>query len=244
MHNDRMLTRAATTLLAPVLASALVLSGCSGDDSPTPAEGDSSSAAAGPTDYLDVPDGVDLTAQGSELTLGDSATVAYEPRQDEVAALELTVSAIEKASFKLFVGWKLDKATLSTTPYFVRVKVANVGDADLGGRRVPLYAVDGANKLIESSTFASTFKPCPSDSFPDKFGQGDTFKTCLVYLAPDRGELTAASFRPTEEFDPIVWTGEIGKVDTGDSKGDKESDGKGDKSLNDDKQSKGGGKAG
>lgn len=230
MHNDRMPTRALTTLIAPVLAALLVLSGCSGDDSDEPSGDQTTSPAAGPVDYLEVPDGVELTAQGSELSLGETATVAYEPRQDQVAAVELTVEAIEKASFKLFVGWKLPDEVLSTTPYFVRVKVTNVGETDLGGRRVQLYAVDGTNKLIESSTFASTFKPCPSEGYPKKFAQGDTFKTCLVYLAPEKGELTAASFRPVEEFNPIIWTGEIGTAgarQSDDGKGGKKNDGKG-----------------
>ena len=31
----------------------------------------------------------------------------------------------------------------------------------------------------------------------------------MVYLAPDKGKLTAVSFRPSQEFDPIIWTGEL-----------------------------------
>ena len=221
MHNDRMSLRAARrggrTLVGLALVSALVLSGCSGGDEEDPQGADtesseSSEGASGATEeepYLPVPDGVELTAQGSGLSLGDKATVAYEPRQDEVAALDVTVTRIEKASFKLFQGWKLSAETKKTTPYFVHVKLKNVGDTDLGGRPVPLYAVDGTNKLIEASTFASTFKPCPSDPLPKKFRNGDKVSDCLVYLAPDRGELTAASFRPTEDFDPITWTGKI-----------------------------------
>lgn len=222
MHNERMLIRAASGLLS----ATLLLTACSGDEGSEKPAGDGSPAAGeSPSNYLDVPEGVDLTAQGSELALGESATVAYTPRQDKVAALDLTVRSIDKASFKLFEGWKLDPATRKTTPYFVKVTVANVGDLDLGGRRVPVYGVDGNNMLIESSTFASTFKPCPSESLPKKFRTGDTFKTCLVYLAPDKGELTAASFRPAEEFDPIVWTGEVGKAGA-QEKGDKDGKGK------------------
>lgn len=216
MHNDRMslpaLVRGGRSIVGLALASALVLTGCSGgDEDPKEADGSASPGSGATTDepYLPVPDGVELTAQGSELSLGDTATVAYEPRQDEVAALDLKVTAIEKASFKLFVGWKLSPETKKTTPYFVRATVKNVGETDLGSRPVPLYAVDGNNKLIEASTFASTFKPCPSEALPKKFANGDSVKTCLVYLAPDKGELTATSFRPTEDFDPIVWTGEI-----------------------------------
>lgn len=215
MHNDRMSLRAlrsgARPLVGLALASVLALSACSGGDEDPKADetSEGTSTAASDEPYLPVPDGVELTDQGSELELGDTATVAYEPRQDEVAALEITVTRIDKASFKLFVGWKLSPETKKTTPYFVHVKVKNVGDTDLGGRPVPVYGVDGTNKLIEASTFASTFKPCPSEPLPKKFRNGDSVKTCLVYLAPDRGELTAASFRPVEEFDPITWTGKI-----------------------------------
>ena len=97
----------------------------------------------------------------------------------------------------------------------------NVGDTNLGGQGVPLYAVDGNNKLIEASTFQSTFKPCSPESFPKPFKQGDKGKFCLVYLAPDKGDLTAVSFRPVEDFDPITWTGKLEKAGGGSKKGGK-----------------------
>ena len=119
-------------------------------------------------------DGVELTAQGSELAVGDSAVVAFEPRQDEVAVLDITVTRLEKTSFEeSFSGWQLDAATRKSNPYFVHATVKNVGGTDLGGRPVPLYIVDGRNTLIEASGFASTFKPCPSKALPKKFENGD-----------------------------------------------------------------------
>ncbi|HEY5907920.1 MAG TPA: hypothetical protein VIZ31_07730 [Vicinamibacteria bacterium] len=156
-----------------------------------------------------MPKGVELTAQGSPLDVGETAVVAYEPRQDKVAALEITVTALKDANFKDFVGWKLTPATRKTNPYFVEATVKNVGDTNLGGEGVPLYIVDGNNKLIEASTFQSTFKPCSPEAFPKSFKKNDKGKFCLVYLAPDKGDLTAVSFRPVEEFDPITWTGKL-----------------------------------
>ena len=32
---------------------------------------------------------------------------------------------------------------------------------------------------------------------------------CLVYLAPNKGDLLAVSFRPVEEFNPITWSGAV-----------------------------------
>ncbi|MFC4783572.1 hypothetical protein ACT8ZV_03810 [Nocardioides sp. MAHUQ-72] len=209
---------ASSALLVSALVAATTLTGCSDDDAPadtasgsTPVSGSASSPT--PTEekpYLPVPDGVELTAQGSELAVGDDAVVAYEPRQGTVGVLDVRVTGLEKTSFaRSFDGWQLDKATRKTNPYFVRATVENVGRTDLGGRAVPLYIVDGRNTLIEASTFASSFKPCPSTPFPKKFGHGDKVKTCLVYLSPRHGDLTAVSFRPTQEFDPITWTGEL-----------------------------------
>jgi hypothetical protein len=227
----RRLPRRSARVLGLAVACALALSGCSDDaagDDPQTAAGSSSASTGGSTSpsasgspsteatpYLPVRDGVELTAQGSELAVGDEAVVAFEPRQDQVGVLDIRVTRLEKTSFpESFSGWQLDPATRRTNPYFVHATVENVGGTDLGGRGVPLYIVDGRNTLIEASDFASTFKPCPSKALPDTFENGDRTKVCLVYLSPRHGELTAVSFRPTEEFDPIIWTGKVHKLDS------------------------------
>ena len=211
MHTRRMTSALlpARGVLALALAGALALSGCSGsDDNPSAGGSPSGSTSSSAKPYLPVPDGVKLTTPGSSLKVGDHGVVAYHVRQGQVGALDIQVTRLEKTSFKKsFAGWKLDKPTLRTNPYFVRAHVENVGTTDLGGRNVPLYIVDGHNTLIEASSFASTFAPCPVGRFPKKFKQGAAADVCLVYLAPHHGKLTAASFRPTQEFAPITWTG-------------------------------------
>lgn len=230
MHNGRMPRRTTRQLLA-VLTAAALLAGCSGNGEPKsgPSTGTSgtttstttSTPTAAQTNYLEVPDGVRLTQPGSELSLGQTATVAYEPRQGTVAALQIKVTRLRQVTFDQFVGWKLDKKVKETTPYFVDAKVTNVGSSDLGGRPVPLYIVDGQNRLIEASIFTAAFHPCAGATLPKKFKKGDSTKACLVYLSPDHGDLTAVSFRPTQEFDPITWTGEVQKPDNGTKKSDK-----------------------
>ena len=205
-------TRLLGTAALAVLLSASLL-GCSGSDGSDGAgEGESASAAASATPYLPVPDGVTLTDQGTHLEVGDPAVVAYEPRQDEVGVLDLNVTKLQQTTVKRSLsGWQLTAAQKKATPYFVRVTVKNVGESDLGGRRVPLYGVNEDDLLLESTPFASSFEACPSTPLPDEFGPGAEADVCLVYLAPDHGTLEAVSFRPDETFDPITWTGEIEK---------------------------------
>ncbi len=238
MHNDQM--RLPARLLALTLAAALLLAGCGDNGEDPDADGTGSPTGTPTTEpYLPVPDGVELTAQGSTLAVGDTATVAYEPRQDFVGALEMKVTSLEEAKFDQFVGWDLTKEIKSTAPYFVRATVTNVGETDLGSGKglqpVPLYAVDGENRLIESSLFRGSFKPCESAFFPKKFKTGDTMKACMVYLAPGKGDLAAVSFRPSQEFNPIIWEGDVVPAEgTGGGKGDKKGDDKksGDKQNN------------
>ncbi|GAA4369754.1 hypothetical protein [Nocardioides caricicola] len=194
------------------VCAVLVLGGCTddgGSDSADPSP--SATVATSATPYLPVPAGVTLTPPGSQLSVGDAAVVAYEPRQEQVGALDITVTKLETTKIEAFSAWQLSDAQKASTPYYVRATIENVGESDLGGRPVPLYVVNEDDVLLEATPFASSFKPCPSTPFPDPFAPGDTAKVCLVYLAPDRGELEAVSFRPEETFNPITWTGEVEK---------------------------------
>ena len=204
-------------LLGAALAGVLVLAGCSsggGDDPETsPSSGGSPTSVSIGPQYLPVPDGVELTEPGSQLAVGDHAVVAYQPRQEQVAALDIVVTKLEKASIKDFSAWQLSDAQQASTPYYVRARIENVGDTDLGGRAVPLYVVNEDNVLLEPTPFASSFQACPSTPFPEKFGPGETARACLVYLAPDHGDLVSVSFRPDETFNPITWSGDVTKYE-------------------------------
>jgi hypothetical protein len=206
-----------------LVASAGLLAGCSDDDkgpdvgeSTSPSASGSGSQSAsesgstGPS--LPVPEGVELSPEGGMLAVGDTATVAYELRQGVVGVLDIKVNRLEKTSFrKSFVGWDLDQGQKNSNPYFVRVTLTNRGETDLGGKKVPLYIVDGTNTLVEATTFASAFPPCEPGTFPKTFKPGRKLKACLVFLSPKKGDLTAVSFRPTQDYDPITWSGELEK---------------------------------
>src|SRR5699024_8778594 len=99
LHNDGVLRRVGAAVTAVVLASG-VLAGCSGDDDsgagPETGPSTSDASTAGETgtattsasaSTLSVPAGVELSPEGSQLAVGETATVAYQPKQDEVGVL-------------------------------------------------------------------------------------------------------------------------------------------------------------
>jgi hypothetical protein len=201
-HNVRVILRARTPLV--LLVAALVLTGCGGT---TP------KVAAKPTELpmgnVKVPAGVTLTPAGTALTFGESAKVAYQPNPQRSSVLQLTVLGATKGSIADFSSYVLDDRTKASTPYYVQVSVANVGNGDVGQTPIPLWAVDTANTLIQPSSFANSFSRCPSLPLPTTFAPSAVLTTCLVYLVPAGGSLTGVSYRPLQAYAPIVWTGAL-----------------------------------
>ncbi len=235
MHNVRV--RLGTrphrpALVVPVALLALSLTACNGGsgepatDEPTSGESAATSTSGdapteSPTADVTVPEGVSVTAQGSGLAFGDSATVVFEPDQKRDTVLQLTVDSARQANLDDFEGFILDSDYKKKANYFyVKVSVENVGEGDVGGAPVPLWGVNADNTLLPAVNFTTKFKPCTSMPLPKKFKPGDTLDTCLVYLSPDAGRLESVSFRPDQAFDPIEWTGDVKppKKDKGDGK--------------------------
>lgn len=226
----RVLRRLTSVTAASVLTLG-ALAGCSdddgakGDDGPSPSE---SSQSAEP--YLPVPAGVELTEPGSDVGVGEPAVIAWQPREKVVGVLDITVSKLEETTFALsFEGWDVKaEEKKDVTPYFVHATVINRGDTNLTGSIVPLYAVDSSDTLVEPTKFTEEFKPCPGGTLPKGYSTGDTAEVCMVYLIGKGLKLAGVTFRPTQDFDAITWSGEITKLrKPEDKKGDNKNDKKG-----------------
>lgn len=207
-HNVRVTRtrRARAALIASVLASALLLSGCGGESKDDPRAEPSTDL---PTGNVEVPDEVTLTEAGSTMELRDTATVAYEPNTQRSSVLEVSVDSVQQGRIADFAAYPLDAGTKSSRPYYVRFRVNNVGTGDLSRTAVPLFAVSDSNALVQPSSFNDTFEKCPSRPLPSGFAAGKSFEGCLAYLIPDGGTLTAMSFRPVQAFEPITWEGTV-----------------------------------
>ena len=217
MHNDRMKS---VSRLAPVaLVAALVLSGCGGGDGGDTA-GDNPSSPGG-TGSSGTTDGGSASSSGGsetadtgpqpgdELGLGETAPLRWDPKENLQGDVDVTVERIDKSTMKDFAAFKLDKALKASTPYYVHVKVKNNAATNLSGVELPIFLDNGSDVLFPSARITSSFKPCPSQPLPKKFSKGKKADLCLVFLAAPKTKLEAVAMRPTEEIEPITWTGKI-----------------------------------
>ncbi len=221
-----MVLRRLSPIAAALLLSLGALTGCGGDGT----NNDSEDGTSGPSpssetseaaeSYLPVPEGVELTEPGSELDLGESGVIAWQPRQDLVGVLDITINRLVRTSFaRSFEGWDVKaEQNKDVTPYFVRATVTNVGDTNLSERLVPLYATDTADTLIEPTKFTEEFKPCPGGTLPRGYLAGESTQVCMVYLIGNGLHLSGVTFRPTEDFEAISWSGEIQPIEPKDDK--------------------------
>lgn len=184
----------------------LALTSCGGDDKQGDAD-DKATSTPSPTPTS--PTGTTLTEPGTELAFGQPATVRWTPTQELEGYLTLTVDNALQGSVADLKGFNLDTDyKKNANYYFVNVTVANAGDTDLSERDVPLNGVNDKDTLLPPVVFNSAFQKCPTAKMPKGFVQGQSFKTCLVFLSPDQGPLTAVAFS-TSPTESITWTGTV-----------------------------------
>lgn len=210
--------RTARSVLPALLSAAILLAGCS--SGPEKKAGPATPSATvtttrTPSSTVGVPRGVSLTAQGSTLSFGDSARVIFESTRKRGTVLRLTVRSVRKGTLKDFDGFILDDRYKQKASYFyATVTVKNVGRGDVGGVAVPLWGVDRSETLLPPVTFTTRFAPCPTRRLPARFGPGAALTTCLVFLSPGKGGLAGVSYRPSQQFDPVTWSGPIRRART------------------------------
>jgi hypothetical protein len=191
---------------------ALGLSACGGSPAEPGASGSASTSPSVSPYATPVPAGVTLTTPGTALKVGQHAVIAWHPKQNEVATLDVRVRRLERTTFdKSFQGWAVGPTQAAMTPYFVRATVKNVSTDDLGGLPVPIYGQDDAARLVASQPFSQrVFEPCNPAVLPKKFAPGATTELCFVFLMAPGHDLASIAFPPQDasgSLAPITWKG-------------------------------------
>jgi hypothetical protein len=152
-----------------------------------------------------------VASPGTKLSVGQTAKVTYNPvaatRGGGSSTLLVTVKSFKKASLSDFNGIQLDASQKASTPYFVKVHVANLGphSIDVDGTAAAIEGVDSTGSGQQSVTFIGTFPPCPDMASTTPLGPGHSYDDCLTFLVP--GGITKVSYNGTTDYidSPVTW---------------------------------------
>jgi hypothetical protein len=203
--------RPALRLAVLLVSAALVLGGCGND---AKEQTKASPSVSLPTTRVTAPAGVTLTKPGTQLGFGATATVGFAPNAERSTALELKVTKVRQGRIRDLAAYELDAKAKTSRPYYVTVRVKNVGTGQIGRSAIPLWGLGADNTLIGASGFTNSFAKCPSGPLPAHFGGGRSASTCLMFLVPPHVALVGVSYRPVMSDAPIVWKGKIVKPHT------------------------------
>jgi hypothetical protein len=194
----------------PALVAALLLlvAGC-GDDSTSAVAGDAASAgSSGPAEGVTTPptDGTDptestdgeTTAPGTELSYGDTATVALDSFGEDAVA-EWTVASVEPGA---------QDSNGVVTQFRINIRLTAVTDLT-SSFLLPSLDFEGLDAKGESTLF-NVEKGCDDDVEMSELTAGKTVDVCVSVAAFEKGDLTGVRYTAGDAYDedkgqPIVW---------------------------------------
>lgn len=151
-----------------------------------------------------------LTAPGTELKVGDTATI---PQGKEGGTVTVTVSKITKGTFSDLAHLKDADEYKDYTPVYVEYTIKGTANSNsleykmLDGFRPVLTDGRRAGSLVIIGS--QKFDKCDPNSFPKGFGEGDTVTDCDIAMLADGQELGGAEFAPYEgdyaDDGKVVW---------------------------------------
>jgi hypothetical protein len=166
-----------------------------------------------------------LTPPGAQLTFGKPAKVGWVPLSTATSGgarkpitLQVSVESIEKGTLADFKNVQLDSQEKQATPYYMKVRVTNLGATPPAGNDpdVTFRAIDDRGQAQPSVTFLGTFSRCNDRQPPKPFNRGASYESCLTYLIPGGGSIVSARWddgpldgKPVSPYfeKPIVWKG-------------------------------------
>jgi hypothetical protein len=155
-----------------------------------------------------------VAAPGTKLAIGKTAIVGYRDPSDfsdkpATQRLQVTVTSIAKGSLADFKGVQLDAAQKASTPFYVKVRITNVGPGNVTAKdsdpSVQIQGIDSTGQAQQSVTFIGDFPRCDSVTAPTPMTRGKAFQTCLTFLIP--GGIKAAAYTGTSQYEssPVTW---------------------------------------
>ncbi|MFC8537441.1 hypothetical protein ACFUJY_26495 [Streptomyces sp. NPDC057249] len=171
--------------------------------SPAPS---SESPSAEPSDDTSAAPGGDVAAPGTKLKVGDRAVLPFTYGTSKEGTVAVTVTAIEK-------GTEADMSPFGEkakgmTPYYIRMKVENVGGTDLSYSSLRLRGKLAGGAPTGVILIGDLPGKCDSESAPRDFTtKGASYETCSL-SATKTDPIAVASFEEGDAYSdsPVLWT--------------------------------------
>lgn len=201
-------------LAVPAVLTTLMLGACGGSG------GTSSSTAA--TDAANTSTGSKtasshsasgVTAPGTGLAVGQTATVTYTPLTSsgngKPRTLKITVASIRSGSSADLKALDVSGAPAGALPQYATVTVTNLGPLaiDVDGTSDALQGIDHGGNQQDPVSIIGDFPPCEQNSSTAPVAAGASFHTCLTYLVS--GGITKVGWTGTDDYmsSPVTWSG-------------------------------------
>jgi len=198
---------------AAVITVGLGLSACNDDgDADAAAKESPSASAPAETPASEEPAeespaaGGDVTAPGTKLKVGDRAVLPFEYTSEKKGTIAVTVTAIEKGAEADMVGAFGAKAK-GMTPYYIKMKVENVGGTDLSYASLKLDGDLEGGAGTGVILIGDLPGKCDRENAPADFtAKCASFETCSL-SATKTAPVVAASFDEGDAYEdePVVW---------------------------------------
>lgn len=164
------------------------------------------SGSGGGQEPQSAPSRPSATPTPSEVALeaGEPATVTLPGEGGGQAQVEVVVTDVAQGRIQDLREFRLDAETRTSTPYYADVRVTNAGGVDPARRSVALWGLDSEGTVRPPADLVGPFRRCQDEPLPKRFPDGDSARTCLLYLVPEGLTLDAVQYR-FDEQPPFSW---------------------------------------
>jgi hypothetical protein len=139
----------------------------------------------------------DYAKPGSELTVGQTATVPHLVPKGPEVPIELTITAIEEGSKADLQGFRIPAELADARPVYVRYEYTNASDENLSAQQIGSFVVvDALDRThnpvaaMSGGSFARCATPAAAGLSKGKSAQG-----CALFMIPADHEIRSAAYR-------------------------------------------------
>lgn len=178
---------------------------------PTPLNAEPSQT---PPPASSVPDPAGMTAPGTTLKIGETATVKLTESSKRAGAVALTVTAVNKGTEAELKEIDKKGSFSGYTPYYIQIKVAAVDETSTYLHNLSISSSDFRGLLDNGQQAAAAllvigWDKCKKPSGPRDFTPGTSFEVCIPAFSKGENPVVGVQYKNVHDKrykdKPIVW---------------------------------------